>query len=159
MRGKKFSRDIYCFSLSIFSSFKIFCCLSFSTQIILFKVFNLLIIPLFWITFVQGLQSFDYSFILDYRSGLVQKRGKQTQRSAPYRPHYRDYPKDRSFGPTAQDGTYYPPGNGQRRDQQPPPPGESKPPPRFGPPDVTKIRCYSCFKMGHKSPNCPDKNS
>ena len=87
------------------------------------------------------------------------------RRGAPYRPQARPYARDASSNDWPTDGSMFPPWSQSnwippKRDTQPLPPGEVRPPQRFGStPDPAKIRCFSCFKFGHKSPNCPDKQS
>ena len=77
----------------------------------------------------------------------------------------RQYPRDGFSNDWSPEPTMYPPWQPRqwpppKPDAQPLPPGEVRPPQRFGqPPDQTKIRCFTCFKFGHKSPNCPDKQS
>ena len=89
------------------------------------------------------------------------KSPRGARRPAPYRPPPLPYTRHQAIYELTPEGTAYPPWRGPaRKDGQPPPPGEVKAPSRFGPsPDPTKIRCFSCFKFGHKSPQCPEKQS
>ena len=101
------------------------------------------------------------------RSNAQPKRGRASKRMAPYRAptrHHRDGPST-SWASESQTYPPFPPWPPMhwappKTSTQPLPPGEDKQPQRFGPtPDAGKIRCFSCFKYGHKSPNCPDKQS
>ena len=93
------------------------------------------------------------------------KRGRMARRGAPYRNPPRQFQREPAFNDWSVDQQAYQPWqqtqwSPPKFDSQPLPPGESRPPQRFGqPPDMSKIRCFSCFKYGHKSPNCPDKQT
>ena len=88
------------------------------------------------------------------------------RRAAPYNRNVpRHFPRDGTVHDWSMDQQSYPPWQPTqwpppKFDSQPLPPGESRHPQRFGQtPDPSKIRCFTCFKFGHKSPNCPDKQS
>ena len=103
-----------------------------------------------------------------FRSNAAPKRGRASRRPAPYRHPGRNHGRDAPSTSWANESQSYPPyppwppmqWSQSKTPGQPLPPGEDKQPQRFGPsPDANKIRCFSCFKFGHKSPNCPDKQS
>ena len=92
-----------------------------------------------------------------YRAGNVTRgRGRANKRFAPYRSQ--DRGSMRENVQTMYQG-HQAQSHWDRSRSEPPPPGESRPPPRFGPPDMSKIRCYACLKFGHKSPQCPEKRA
>ena len=103
-----------------------------------------------------------------FRSNTNPKRGRAPRRPAPYRPPSRNFSRETSNPSWVNDLAPFPPfpawspgiWTPPKSNGQPLPPGEDKQPQRFGPPpDGSKIRCFSCFKFGHKSPNCPDKQT